>query len=695
MLTVAQLQVEVGANTAPAEAGLSGVNDQVEKSGGLFSGLKGFAGSALSTLMGFVGGQIVMQGLNMVVGQVTQLFGSMMDETQNLSDAENLLNARLSSTNDAVGMTAGAINGLSDAQESYTGIAKSTILQGDDMLLTFTNIGQTVFPDASNAMLDLAVSMNHGKTAGADLQSSAILLGKALDDPLKGISALTRVGVTFSDQQKQQIKDFMAMGDTADAQKVILQELNREFGGTAHAASETFGGSIDKLKNMLIDFGANAIGKVETWLQPFVTMLADDLPGALDKAGQFLGKVGGDISSFFSSMTGGKGINIGSMFGDLTKGMNFGAIVKDLQQFGATIQAEVLPIALQLSDWFQKQMLPAIGSVLPVIQSLGQTFVNDIVPAFIQVESAAFSVGTTVAKTFLPIFEAVEPVVVRLTGYVLDLANKGIKFLVPYVEDAFKAISQFATEMSTRLQPFIHTLVGAFQEAVNIIGPLWNIMWPYMSEVLKTAWDLISGIVKILWDTITSIFKIGADLLSGNWGQLWKDVQGMAETFHQDVVKLLGTLWSDVEGLFTKGKDMLGTIWGDLWNGLSGAASTAWDDVKGIIADGINGAIGLINDLIAQADKVPGVSIPQLSPVHFASGGIMPYGGMAIVGENGPEAVALPGGSQVFNAAQTQRMFGQPQIVNNFNGITSDASLVQRLRPLQQQQMALVFGGSR
>ena len=70
---------------------------------------------------------------------------------------------------------------------------------------------------------------------GTDASGSAIQLGKALNDPIKGITALTRVGVTFTEQQKDQITTLVESGKTIDAQKIILGELQKEFGGSAEA----------------------------------------------------------------------------------------------------------------------------------------------------------------------------------------------------------------------------------------------------------------------------------------------------------------------------------------------------------------------------------------------------------------------------------------------------------------------------
>jgi hypothetical protein len=59
-----------------------------------------------------------------------------------------------------------------------------------------------------------------------------------LNDPIKGITALQRVGVSFTKSQKDQIKTLVDSGKTLDAQKLILRELGKEFGGAAEASAD-------------------------------------------------------------------------------------------------------------------------------------------------------------------------------------------------------------------------------------------------------------------------------------------------------------------------------------------------------------------------------------------------------------------------------------------------------------------------
>jgi hypothetical protein len=148
--------------------------------------------------------------------------------------------AVLKSTKDASNATAKGIDSLANSISRKTGIDDEAIASASNLLATFTNIrnevgrGNKIFNQATQAATDM------GAALGGDPASNAILLGKALNNPTKGLVALTRVGVTFDDQQKAQIATMQKSGNMLGAQKVILHELTKEFGGSA-AAQATWG----------------------------------------------------------------------------------------------------------------------------------------------------------------------------------------------------------------------------------------------------------------------------------------------------------------------------------------------------------------------------------------------------------------------------------------------------------------------
>ena len=158
---------------------------------------------------------------------------------------EKQLAAVLESTAGIAGVTEQAAKDLASAYQNLTTFGDEAIIGAQNLLLTFTNISAKggVFDRAVGVILDVSAAMDQ------DLKQSSIQLGKALNDPIAGVSALGEVGITFSDSQKEMIKTLAETNRVAEAQSLILDELDRQFGGSAKAARDTFGGAVTSLQN--------------------------------------------------------------------------------------------------------------------------------------------------------------------------------------------------------------------------------------------------------------------------------------------------------------------------------------------------------------------------------------------------------------------------------------------------------------
>ncbi|MFA6244110.1 MAG: phage tail length tape measure family protein, partial [Candidatus Hydrogenedentales bacterium] len=191
------------------------------------------------------------QGLGIAFGAIgatiTGTLGIAVREAAESEKAQAQLAAVLKSTEGVAGMTADALNKMAKELQSNTTYTDEQVTSAQSLLLTFTNINKDVFPETTQLTLDMSTAL------GQDLKSSAIMLGKALNDPVQGVSALQRVGVSLSAQQEEMVKSFMAVNDIAGAQRVILAELGKEFGGSAEAEAGTLSGQIKQAKNALMD----------------------------------------------------------------------------------------------------------------------------------------------------------------------------------------------------------------------------------------------------------------------------------------------------------------------------------------------------------------------------------------------------------------------------------------------------------
>lgn len=153
------------------------------------------------------------------------------------------LAARIKSTGAAAGLAVPQLNKMAAALQAATTFDDESIGRAQATLLIFTRVGAENFKRATEAVLDMSTAL------GTDLNSAALQVGKALNDPVQGLTALSRAGVQFSDSQKDTIKQLVETGRVADAQRIILRELETQMGGSARAARDTLGGALAALKN--------------------------------------------------------------------------------------------------------------------------------------------------------------------------------------------------------------------------------------------------------------------------------------------------------------------------------------------------------------------------------------------------------------------------------------------------------------
>ena len=184
----------------------------------------------------------------------------------------------LKSTGTTANGTAKDIANLAGSLENLTATEAETIQEGANLLLTFKNIqnqagaGNDIFNQTTAAMVDVARAM------GTNASTEAIRLGKALNDPIKGISALSRVGIQFTEDQKAQIKALQQSGDLMGAQKIILAELQSQFGGSGAAYAKTFSGQLELMGHELGTIGEEATMSVMPALQGMVEQLRELIP---------------------------------------------------------------------------------------------------------------------------------------------------------------------------------------------------------------------------------------------------------------------------------------------------------------------------------------------------------------------------------------------------------------------------------
>ena len=235
---------------------------------------------------------------------------------QEFDEAEKVANktaAAIEATGGAAGKTADEIAALADELGKMAAVDNDVVQNAANVLLTFKQIQGTNFDAALASTLDLSAAF------GTDLQSAAMQVGKALNDPLKGLTALRRAGVDFTAQQREQITAMVETGRVADAQRLILAELESQVGGAAEAnatsldrirvsigaAAESLGGALAPA----VEVAAGALGGMAEVLDGLPAPLQTAAIGAIGAAaawnrwGDSLDGVGGKLRTNVSDLS--------------------------------------------------------------------------------------------------------------------------------------------------------------------------------------------------------------------------------------------------------------------------------------------------------------------------------------------------------------------------------------------------------
>jgi hypothetical protein len=172
-----------------------------------------------------------------------------------------------------VGMSTARVDAYAESLQNLFAVDADVIKATQTKLATFAELTKTIdvaggaFDRATVAALDLAAA-GFGTAEG-----NAVQLGKALNDPIKGLTSLTKSGVTFTTQEKAKIKQLVAANKTLEAQDLILKAIEKQVGGTASAGASVF----DRLQ-LSIDSVSDSVGEILLpYMKDFTNFLISDV----------------------------------------------------------------------------------------------------------------------------------------------------------------------------------------------------------------------------------------------------------------------------------------------------------------------------------------------------------------------------------------------------------------------------------
>jgi phage-related protein len=637
---------EVGASGGDAAGGLSEAGSAAHEASGGFGGM---IESAKSMVTAFASMWVITKAME---GLKEATVGTIQVAEQH-QVVEQQLAAALQSTHDAVGMTAEQLNQLADGFEKTTAYSNDAVLGAENLLLTFTNIGGNVFPQATGAVLDMATAMHQ------DLRTTAIEVGKALQDPVKGATALQRVGVRLSSSQVELIKQFVATGQAAKAQGVILDELNREFGHSAENYRHTLPGALASLGNSFADIqkqiGGPLLGTLADLVnsvQPLIENLGAALPGAISRAESWfqanLLPVLKQVGAWFMS----GGLNALRMYADYVTGVLIPSTVQLVQWFGANIlptlkvlaafvMGNLVPALMQLDRWMRENVLPVfeqvaaflVSSVVPAIIQLVRWFEQHVVPVL-------KVLWTVIATDVLPTLES--------------LVTTVLTKIVPALEHLWNVIAPI-------LIPVLQLLGGLIK---NVIGPYLVWWWGIIADGINIIADIIGTIenwIGALGRVKDAVSQFVSHALSF-FGHL-KDQAG------QKITDVKNTIVNTLSDLPQKMLDLAGHIIDGLVNGLKNGLNKIKQTVgnlAGNLLGGLKSAFGIASPSRAMHEIGRHLSeglVEGLRSVDVAGAAQAHYGGvLGAVGALGAPAASMTGTGLPAGGLGAAGMGGDPVV---------------------------------
>lgn len=607
--------------------------DELDKSTQKADKSTGGFGSTLGTIgkvaAGFVAANVIQKGF----GAITEGIGDSIAAYKESIAVNAQLDAVLESTGGAANVSSKHIKDLASQWEKYSLFEDEAIISGQNMLLTFTNIKNsadgtsTVFDDATRIMLDMSQAL------GQDMKSSAIQLGKALNDPIKGVTALQRVGVSFTEQQKKQIETMVKAGDVIGAQNLILGELGTEFGGSAEAASKAAGAS-ERYKDRMNDL-KETIGEKLLPISEKFTEIKLKLVEVL--ATKLLPVLSNTIAFFL----------------DLANSLPFDPV----KEFSAAIDelsSGIQTAFTAINDYFNGTVKPvwiatftdiknAISPVVESVREFSQNLLNDLKPIIEDI--------TSKLKAFFEPLTTNRDVIIAVSGAIAIVAG-GLVALTAATIAATIATTAFGIAIAVATSPItliVVAIAGLIFAGIQLVRHWDEIKakasetWEDIKRTILDALDSLPGPIKTIFDVIGKIVDHTVSGVKTQFEGMFQAIKGIIDLVDDIIHGRWNQIFDDLKkiagGAIDAFKGHLDMVFGGIAEALSGPVKAGVNAVVSSVETAINAIIDGYNKV---AD-LPLNPLPHTGhitlPRAMAKGGIVKQPTLAWLGESGPEAV--------------------------------------------------------
>ncbi len=565
---------------------------------------------------------------------------SAIEAGEALNSIRSQTEAVVKSTKGIANVSAAHVKEYSQELSNLAAVDRKVIEASQNVLLTFTNVrnevgkGNDVFDQASLAALNMSAAL------GTDLQSATTMVGKALNDPIQGINAMSRAGIQFTQQQKDQIKTMVEAGDTLGAQKIILGELETQFAGSAAANAD----ASDKIK-LAFQRITEEIGlKLLPHLDRFADfMLNDGIPAMED----FAGWVGDEVVPKLKELAGWVGDNV----------------LPILKELGTWITGTAIPALVKFTKW--------LGNNQDVLVAVGIGVAAILVPAFIAwgVSAAVAAAATIAAMAPLILLgvavAAIAFVIIRHWDDIRDFVTRVASAIWEFVKEKFTQIKDWVGARLDDIIGFFAALPGHVTGFVSSIKD-WIVekfteAKDWVSQKIDDIVGFFTGLPGRTMSFLTAIKDHAVDMFTQikDWvsGRI-DDVVGFFTALPGRVLGFIADIFTGAGGIKGKAgeaKDAVSDRIGDIvsfFTGLPGRIASALSGLVGTIVgpfrDAFNQASAIWNKITGLGSGGPG----KVGGGNFSKGS---SGGRSVVQSRGGNNFRSFHGGGIFRTNNASR----------------------------------------
>ena len=482
--------------TKAVNDGLDDVSANAGKAGKSFSGM----GATMTGVLQGIGQGIAGMALDLgkkALGAVTDFIGGAIEEASAWNSVMAQTEAVVKSTGGAAGLTAAEMANMAGAMSAASGqslFSDDAILGAQNVLATFTNIKGQNFGMATQSILDMSQAL------GVDLDSAAMQVGKALNDPVAGLAALSRSGVQFTADQEAMIKAMVEAGNVAGAQEIMMAELNTQFGGSAAAAVDTYAGQQIVLSEKMADVKQTLGEALMPILMEFGTFMADTVVPIIADVVESLsgwitsmqetGTTSGVFDTIRNAIAGVPGV-LNTLNGALATVLVFLQPLTDAATtFGTIFVTAMTSAGGAISEYLASPVMQGYLEAMTTQLGALATLVRDVLVLAFQVATIAWKLlsdGFTIAwpyiKVVLDAFYSLITIGMATTTGILTALSQLVKgdfqgawtTLKTTLDTTIKDITGFFTTLEIKVKGVLNELMGKFTEVgTNIATGIAN-----------------------------------------------------------------------------------------------------------------------------------------------------------------------------------------------------------------------------